>query len=80
MSSSSVLPATFNKIYQQLCNSSKAQKDKLAVTIFSSFGVELSPIHYTQITGAEKVCPESVLQAKLKSLITNDLCHFLPKR
>lgn len=54
MSSSSALPAIFNKIYQQLCNSSKAQKDKLALIIFSSFGVELSPTHYTQITGARK--------------------------
>lgn len=54
MSSSSALPATFNKIYQQLCNSSKAQKNKLALIIFSSFSVELPPTHYTQITGAKK--------------------------
>lgn len=51
---SSAIPALFNKIYQQLRNSSKAQKENLALTIFSSFGVELSPTHYIQTYRGKK--------------------------
>lgn len=47
---SSSLPALFNEIHHQFHNSSKAQKENVALTRFPSFSVELSPTHY-KVTG-----------------------------